>query len=51
MPVGDTMDGDMPGFALDEYDVSVARVRTVVEVEGGCATVELLLPAMVDTFG
>ncbi|MFE3443466.1 hypothetical protein ACFXNW_10575 [Nocardia sp. NPDC059180] len=50
MPVGDVMDGNRPGFELDDHDVSVARVRAVVELDGSCTALESLLPAMVEAF-
>lgn len=50
-PVSEVTDGNRPGFDLDEHDAGDARIRTVIELEGTCAAVEPLLPAMVETFG
>ncbi|TLF75746.1 hypothetical protein [Nocardia cyriacigeorgica] len=51
MPVGDVIDGNRSGFDLDEHDANMGRVRTVIELEGTCAAVQPLLPAVVASFG
>ncbi|MBF6454702.1 hypothetical protein [Nocardia cyriacigeorgica] len=50
-PVGEAVDGVLPGAEVTESERSSARIQAMVKLSGSCASVRKLAPVAVELFG